>query len=303
MFLVTRIVGTEGFKAEDLMGWSKPFTPEVWATTIGAFIAFGLALWIVEAPAGSEDFDHDHRLGTPIGFLLTTWMSFMAFCTAAPMHGFSTWSGRIIGFGFAFMIFILVASYTASLATLLITSESLNTFVVDLSDARASARKVCMLEPLSTVLDLDPKLKRLTDDYGPALDQTKRGVCGAAVVGAKEYRSYLLEQDRTYTVCQDAGDERQLSTCQDPAKQAVKIELDCQCSDVSKSAEECPEECPHFHDLCDLIKVRIPCSFHVCAPLFFNGAPVPCRWRTSKVSLSHFRCQSRRSSRILYLRG
>ena len=90
-----------------------------------------------------------------------------------------------MGFGFAFMIFILVASYTASLAMMLITSSTLSTFVVDLADARANGHKVCMLEPLETVLDLDPKLKRLIDDYGPVLDQTKRGLCGAGVIGAK----------------------------------------------------------------------------------------------------------------------
>ena len=255
MFLVTRIVGKEEFGPKDLMSWAKPFTPEVWGTTVAAFFVFGVMLWIVEAPAGSEDFDDEHRLGTPLGLCLTTWMSFMAFCTAAPMHGFSTWPGRIMGFGFAFMIFILVASYTASLAMMLITSSTLSTFVVDLADARANGHKVCMLEPLETVLDLDPKLKRLIDDYGPVLDQTKRGLCGAGVIGAKEYRYFMLEQDRTFTVCQDPEDERQLSTCKDPEKEAVTIELNCKCTDPATPPEECPDQCPHHKGLCDLTKV------------------------------------------------
>jgi hypothetical protein len=65
----------------------------------------------------------------------------------------------------------------------------------------------------------------------------------------------MLEQDRTFTVCQDPEDERQLSSCKDPAKDAVTIELNCKCTDPAVPPEECPDQCPHHKGLCDLTKV------------------------------------------------
>jgi len=272
MFLVTRNLGAKPFDASNLVSWAKPFTSDVWGVVIGAFLIFGISLWFVEAPSeDNRDFDDTTKLGSPMGFLLTSWMSFMAFFIAAPMHAATTWPGRIILLGFAFLIYILVASYTASLASLLVADKAAVTFVEGLSEVRAKSRKLCMLEPLETTVDIDPANKRLIDDYGPMLDQVKRSVCGAAIVGQKEYRSYILSQENSYNVCQDPEDEKQLSSCADPEKKSTRVELNCQCSDPEVEPEECPLECPFYHNLCSLIKVEnlgqlaIPFSMPVAA--------------------------------------
>ena len=94
-----------------------PFTGELWAVCIVFLAVFGIAFALLER--GGGDFEDD---SSP--FVSSMYMSFFSGVSGGPAYAPITPGGRIIMLGFAWLLLISLASYTANLASILVVANS-----------------------------------------------------------------------------------------------------------------------------------------------------------------------------------
>jgi hypothetical protein len=94
-----------------------PFTNELWAVCIVFLVVFGIAFALLER--GGGDFEDD---SSP--FVSSMYMSFFSGVSGGPAYAPITPGGRIIMLGFAWLLLISLASYTANLASILVVANS-----------------------------------------------------------------------------------------------------------------------------------------------------------------------------------
>eukprot|EP00286_Rhodomonas_abbreviata_P023536 CAMPEP_0181311544 /NCGR_PEP_ID=MMETSP1101-20121128/13196_1 /TAXON_ID=46948 /ORGANISM="Rhodomonas abbreviata, Strain Caron Lab Isolate" /LENGTH=668 /DNA_ID=CAMNT_0023418287 /DNA_START=84 /DNA_END=2090 /DNA_ORIENTATION=- len=266
MRLVTMPGGSSGFDPKNLLGIFKPLQPTVWAVTVAMFFFTAFLMWFVEQGTGNEDFEYEDSIQSNglrqlEGSVKSIWLSLLGMVSAAPAHTPTRWSGRLIVLGYAFMLYITAASYTANLAQDMVAKKVIKGKVETLAELGEKGTKLCLLEAMSPLIDAEVvKPENIVGFgwYGPMLEMTYNGDCDAAVIGKTEYQTYVLGQTVAFPVCTDPNDVKKGAECADPTVEEEIIDLPCGagCKDEpDKDRSECPESCPHYRKYCEFQEV------------------------------------------------
>jgi hypothetical protein len=101
------------------------------------------------------------------------------------------YKGMLLSIGFAFLTLIVGASYTANLASSLISSSSVSTTIQSIDDANSQGATLCLGKGASTVAIISQYYPKIRQVYFPTPDHiaaAARGVeCKGAVVNAQEW--------------------------------------------------------------------------------------------------------------------
>ena len=116
----------------------EPFSPALWLVIVVASMLVGLTMWFL------GEVQHDNIF---MGILSGTRLAFMKFLGQGGFTSAKTRGGGIVLFGFGFMCMLGASSYTANLASILLTSH-LETSIKNIDDAIKQQVPICILEPL-----------------------------------------------------------------------------------------------------------------------------------------------------------
>eukprot|EP00291_Cryptomonas_curvata_P018852 CAMPEP_0172168344 /NCGR_PEP_ID=MMETSP1050-20130122/10082_1 /TAXON_ID=233186 /ORGANISM="Cryptomonas curvata, Strain CCAP979/52" /LENGTH=445 /DNA_ID=CAMNT_0012839249 /DNA_START=284 /DNA_END=1621 /DNA_ORIENTATION=+ len=251
----------------------EPFDAEVWALTVTMLIFGGLCMYFVE-----HDFDRrtdddmsaasGHGQGLS-GVFSSVYCCCVAFTRNEQQHAPKTWAGKLVLFGFHFFVYISAASYTATLASSLISSSVKVGVLSDFAGVQswnstivAWTRKVCMLQAMSGLVIVNDNQKVLMDNYGPMLEKLESKHCGGAILGRGELITFMKGQNVDFLVCANASDPRGFQTCADGGPQSLISLGSCSCSSAGREPSQCPEDCPNYHKYCNVIQALEQSTFH-----------------------------------------
>lgn len=266
MRLLSMPGGGEGFKVKNFLNIFIPLEDTVWAVTVAMFFVTSFLMWFVEQGTGGEDFDYEDSLSSQTyrqlqGCCKSLYLTLLGMVSAAPCHAPVTWPGRLITLGYAFMLYITVASYTANLASTMITPSVVNGKIKSLADLGAKGTNLCLLEAMAPLIDenIVPADQIVGFGwYGPMLEYMYSGKCDGAVIGKTEYQTHVLGQAVAFPVCTDPRDPLNQADCQDPTMEPEIIDLSCNdgCENApDMDRADCPESCPHYRKYCDILEV------------------------------------------------
>lgn len=122
------VMPVEETPSPDLLGYMEkpflPFTWEAWGWMAALLVFSAMAAYVTDSweEDGSEDFPYP-----PTGYRLiragrALYIMFLGFFEQSPELTSPTFPSKIVKFGFAFFVLITISSYTANLATMLVTS-------------------------------------------------------------------------------------------------------------------------------------------------------------------------------------
>jgi hypothetical protein len=128
------------FQMQDAFSWTEPFETRVWITLLATCIFTGLAYLLVEVETDSDD------LGDGSFFTKVLNAIYIGFLTVSGGGGFtpSTWPGKIIVVSWAWLVLLMISTYTANLATFLIVSGQSTTRYKNLHEAIGDNARICM---------------------------------------------------------------------------------------------------------------------------------------------------------------
>mmetsp|Transcript_10600 Transcript_10600/g.30180 ORF Transcript_10600/g.30180 Transcript_10600/m.30180 type:complete len:623 (-) Transcript_10600:101-1969(-) len=203
-YLVTRMYSSQITFAEMI---SRPFLPfhwQLWLVILGTLIVVAvLYAWVegqhtkgsLPSPDGSsssgDSSAHPHWISDAPDAVNE---SFMGFFTGAPLYAPTTAPGKIIVTGFAFLILVLITSYTASL-TAFFTKTDISVQFLDLDDAIQKRAKICVYESVrrslvSTYPNLDGLYviaEQYVEEGDDMMDLIDRGVCDTAIMTENDF--------------------------------------------------------------------------------------------------------------------
>jgi len=249
MFLVTRAVKPEPFKTENILAIFKPFEASVWLIILCMFIFGALALWFVEAPYNTDELEGFRPgQGPPnieglVQALTITTTGFVNLQLPA-----STWPARMVALGYGFFVFIAGSSYTASLASYMVSTSAQLGDVSTLTDVVMLDKKLCVLDTLPPGLITNQGVSRVPmDNYGAMLEKLYLGGCIAAVVGKMELLTYIRASTRNVTVCADPLDPLGQTACVDRSVPSKVIRL---------NPSTCGDDCTGARRYCEIIDTK-----------------------------------------------
>lgn len=159
----------------------EPFSPSLWVVVVVASIFVGFTMWFL------GEVEHNNIF---MGTLSGTRMAFMKFLGQGGFASAKTRGGSIVLFGFGFMCMLGASSYTANLASILLTSH-MDTAIKDINDAIKQQVPICILEPLKgPMLGKYPTAEKLLvykgwfDEIVAAMDA---GECLAGLINENDY--------------------------------------------------------------------------------------------------------------------
>eukprot|EP00291_Cryptomonas_curvata_P029309 CAMPEP_0172208410 /NCGR_PEP_ID=MMETSP1050-20130122/34448_1 /TAXON_ID=233186 /ORGANISM="Cryptomonas curvata, Strain CCAP979/52" /LENGTH=649 /DNA_ID=CAMNT_0012887981 /DNA_START=237 /DNA_END=2183 /DNA_ORIENTATION=- len=262
----------------------QPFDLSVWALTILMLVLGGLSIYFVEYQFESEKKKVDSAISsidgsvdstcperlTMMGALKSIYSGFIAFTRNEQQHAPRSWAGKTVLFGLHFVIYISAASYTATLTSFLVGTDSVAQVISDFSVVQkwnstvvGWDTKICMLESMSGLVNIRDEQKHKMDDYGPMLEQLKSKKCGAAVVGKGEQLTYIRSENVDFWVCANSSDPRGMGTCVNGGPQRHVRLSECECKLAGLSPIECPDDCPDYLKYCDIMMAQEQSTFQV----------------------------------------
>jgi hypothetical protein len=167
-----------------------PFDDQVWLLIIGTSLLVGLALFIVEAEHNDDDFPDKRWFH---GLLDALYLCMTSYLGGGSIFAIKTMYGRIINTGYGFFLLIVGASYTANLATFLISSASAQGTITSLDDGVARRLKFCCLQSVQEMVSgYYPQLKNGDNLFGypnakSILAGMDDGKCDVGVLTADEF--------------------------------------------------------------------------------------------------------------------
>ena len=246
----------------NILGIFKPFHADLWTLNVFMIIISGLAIWFVEKHTPyNSDYDSEvlkHKpLGVAEGMAKAVWLKMATYVFGDPMVNSTTWPGRLIVLGFGFFCYITSSSYTANLASFMISDTTPVGFISKFGDIATMSGGLCLLEAMDGSVDVEGMTNVPFDDFIPALEGLYRGDCLGVMVGSNEWKIMVRGGIGRGSVCVDPKDTKHYSTCEDPLGRTKMIELSgCKCkSDSRMDPLKCPGDCPDHQKYCSIVEV------------------------------------------------
>jgi len=240
-----------------------PFTPDVWAVNLCMIFVSAMCIWLVETTTEMNSDYEDQllphkRLNWYQGMSKSLWMSLMGYVSGGATSSTTTWPGRFILLGFGWFVYISVSSYTANLASFMISQSSAIGLIDAYSDISDSGGNLCLLEAIEGMVKTPGVGKVAFDDYIPAIEGLYAGKCLGVQVGRNEWKTIVRGGKGSGSICVDPSDTKGHSTCADPNGKTKKIQISgCQCSDATVlDAADCPADCPDHRKYCSLLEIN-----------------------------------------------
>ena len=141
MYLIAlRQEAAEGF-ATLLAKPFSPFAPALWAFII-LYIFLSALVTAITDMANEEDFENQSSYVAR--YLKSLYLNFLGYLTGGPANTPQSVPARIGTMGFGFFTMIVLTSYTANLASLLVAQASRNT-IASIDDAIAANLRICIM--------------------------------------------------------------------------------------------------------------------------------------------------------------
>jgi len=147
--LVTRTPRPYPPSAQSLYNFMEVFTYDLWAVILLSIVLVACTIWLVETKGamGEAATDFDDAPGFVRGALdKSMWLSFSTFWGALAPHTPVTFWGRLISMAYTLFILVVVNSYTANLASVLVAQTQLDYPIQSLQEAVTKGAKVCILK-------------------------------------------------------------------------------------------------------------------------------------------------------------
>mmetsp|Transcript_7423 Transcript_7423/g.17958 ORF Transcript_7423/g.17958 Transcript_7423/m.17958 type:complete len:715 (+) Transcript_7423:3-2147(+) len=254
----------DDFKASNLLKIFDPFDSYVWLVNVVMVLVSAFLIWLVEegTPFNSDYFcqlDPEAHLNKGQGLGKSVWLGLMAYVSGGAAHQGTTWPGRLIILGFGFFIYISVSSYTANLASFMMTAPAEVGLISLYSDIIKKGGALCVLEAIEDMVETPGLTLETFDDYLPAIEGMYNRRCLGTIVGRNEWRLMVTGGIGSGTVCVDPADTKGHSTCEDPDGETRPVKIGgCRCTDLSLNPSECPKDCPDHLKYCSMLEVLDP---------------------------------------------
>jgi len=240
-----------------------PFTPNVWAVNLVMIFVSAMCLWLVETTTEMNS-DYEDQLKAHVrlnwyqGMSKSLWMGMMGYVSGGAVNVTTTWPGRFIVLGFGWFVYISVSSYTANLASFMISQSSAIGLIDSYGDISDAAGNLCLLEAIEGMVKTPGVGKVAFDDYIPAIEGLYDGKCLGVQVGRNEWKTIVRGGRGSATICIDPKDTKGHTTCADPNGLTKKVEISgCKCKDASiTDAAQCPDDCPDHRKYCSLLEIN-----------------------------------------------
>mmetsp|Transcript_6279 Transcript_6279/g.14664 ORF Transcript_6279/g.14664 Transcript_6279/m.14664 type:complete len:796 (-) Transcript_6279:127-2514(-) len=250
------------FKAGNLLRIFDPFDRMVWLLNVIMVFVSAFLIWLVEekTPFNTDYFcqlDPEVHLNQPQGLGKSIWLGLMAYVSGGAAHQGTTWPGRLIILGFGWFIYISVSSYTANLASFMMTPPKEIGLITYYADIIKKGGALCVLEAIEDMVESPGLTLETFDDYIPAIEGMYDRRCLATIVGKNEWRLMVRGGIGSGTVCIDEADTRGNSACADPDGETRPVQIGgCRCSDLALNPADCPEDCPDHLKYCSMLEVQ-----------------------------------------------
>ena len=160
----------------------EPFTSSLWAILAAMLVTFGLAFSWVERGADG-DFD---GMGA-VDSVCTSWyLTFAGVLSGGAMHAPRTVGGRMIHLGFGWLITLMLASYTANLASLLVVTSTASPTITSYSGFVADSSAILCVSDLELWGDILPELQHRLRYSPDPVDDVSAGVCAGGAVSKQD---------------------------------------------------------------------------------------------------------------------
>lgn len=247
----------------NILGIFKPFHADLWILNVFMIVISGVLIWFVEKHTPyNTDYDSEVLLNKPLGvaegIAKGVWLKMATYVFGDPMVSSTTWPGRLIVLGFGWFVYITSSSYTANLASFMISDTSPVGVISKFGDIATMSGNLCLLESMVGTVNVDGMTNVPFDELMPSLEGLYRGDCLGVMVGSKEWKVTVRGGTGKGTVCIDPEDTKNYAVCQETSGQQAKM-IDvggCKCKrDVTMDPLNCPDECPDHHKYCSIVEV------------------------------------------------
>lgn len=166
-------------------GFLEPFTNRLWYVLVSIITFNGIVLWFVnESSKGPET---NGRL-----FVFKCIYNSITAFTGAGELGAEKPAANILNIGYSFFVLLVIATYTASLASFLISQQTPSISVTSIDDANTRALPICALSgsTAATILKADYPKIQYVPGYGTASDllvSMRNGDCIGSVLAMSEW--------------------------------------------------------------------------------------------------------------------
>ena len=185
--LVTTVV--TGQPALQIFNFATPFSTNLWLLICMTIIFNSIIHWLLHV------YDPDTRCSNKMVKFIDTFFRTIYSFTNASFNESKTLSTRLVNVGFFCLLVIILASYIATLASVLFVPAVTIPAVVDMSDAQAQRALVCTsagsaeMQLLQTFSGIVP-VPIAGKDVSSVLRSISDGLCKAAVVSKADYDLY-----------------------------------------------------------------------------------------------------------------
>ena len=231
-----------------LDGIFRPFDGALWALNFLMVLVAATLMWYVEHEMPyNTDYECQLQKHRPLnrveGVSRSLWLACMTYVFGEPMYMATTWPGKIIFLGFGWFVCISGSSYTANLASFMVSQPLSKGQISSFAELAANKGSFCVTEALNSTMYVEGVTNVVFDDFLPALEGLVNGRCQGVMVGRNEWKIMVRGGRGSSTICLDEDDPRfGYSTCRNPGGRTKFVDLrGCKCSDPSLMMSECPE--------------------------------------------------------------
>jgi hypothetical protein len=182
LLLVTYQTITE--PSADTFSYLSPFTNSLWLCIFGVVFFNGFLHWVIN-PA-----TYNGRPQTLVRSVYLSLAEFVAVDNTNPRKSGS----MFLNAGYSFFLLIVLAAYTANLASFLVSSNAqASTSIVSIDDANSQGATICAMKgntALTVVQTTYPRVQVVaaaTNQVPVLLEMVRNGTCDGAVVGANDW--------------------------------------------------------------------------------------------------------------------
>jgi Ligand-gated ion channel len=193
-------------RSTNLYAYLDPFAPTLWACIVGVVFLHGVAFYLFERYASSSKTE---QISTGrLNLFQSLIFGIMTFFDGDVDHcEVNSPSSGVLTLGYSIFVFIMIASYSANLANILIKAQQLNSPFQSIDDADAKSSLLCALTgpntwcmdctegdatPIAVVQALYPRIEFHNVDSSDPIDLMKElnaGKCDGAILTVSQWES------------------------------------------------------------------------------------------------------------------
>jgi len=186
LFYVVAPITEENGLLEVMASPFRPFVPSVWLGIAGMTVVASLGMYVLERGKMFKEATCSRGVSRSLYF------GFQSMVGASSSYEAKTLGGRILNLAFGFFIMIVIASYTANLASFLVAKAS-SSKIDSIEGGIKAGMKFCGVSQVQeSLVSMEPQLRNL---YMPvrndveALTSLDKGICQLAILAKQNFEN------------------------------------------------------------------------------------------------------------------